>query len=143
MVESGRTIDFGGGFTVTVKADEAEASVLETTEPPGLSPPVPIHRDCAEGFYVLEGEYVMYVEDREIVCGPGSFVFVPLGARHTFRTGQAPGRKLNFYFPAAMIGYFDDLAAALGRGDVDDAELESIADRHGMEIVGPPPDRYI
>jgi len=24
MVESGRTIDFGGGFTVTVKADEPE-----------------------------------------------------------------------------------------------------------------------
>ena len=42
-----------------------------------------------------------------------------------------------------MIGYFDDLAAALGRGDVDDAELEAIADRHAMEIVGPPPDRYI
>jgi len=67
MVDSGRTIDFGGGFTVTVKAEEAEASVLETTEPPGLSPPVHIHHDCAEGFYVLEGEYVIYVEDREIV----------------------------------------------------------------------------
>jgi quercetin dioxygenase-like cupin family protein len=143
MAEGGRTIDVGGGFTVTVKADEAEAAVLETTEPPGLSPPVHIHRDCAEGFYVLEGEYVMYVDDREIVCGPGSFVFVPQGVRHTFRTGHAPGRKLNFSFPAAMVGYFDDLAAALGRGDVDDAELEAIAARHAMEIVGPPPDRYI
>jgi mannose-6-phosphate isomerase-like protein (cupin superfamily) len=143
MVGRGRTIDFGDGFTVTVKADEAAASVLETTEPPGLSPPVHIHHDCAEGFYVLEGEYVMYVEDREIVCGPGSFVFVPRGAPHTFRTGAAPGRKLNFYFPAAMIGYFDELAAAVARGDVDDDELEAIAARHAMEIVGPPPDRYI
>jgi hypothetical protein len=85
----------------------------------------------------------MYVEDREIVCGPGSFVFVPRGAPHTFRTGAAPGRKLNFYFPAAMIGYFDELAAAVARGDVDDDELEAIAARHAMEIVGPPPDRYI
>jgi mannose-6-phosphate isomerase-like protein (cupin superfamily) len=143
MVESGRTIDFGGGFTVTIKAEHEQASVLETTEPPGLSPPVHIHHDCAEAFYVLEGEYVMYVEDREIVCGPGSFVYVPLGARHTFRTGDAPGRKLNFYFPAAMIGYFDDLAAALGRSDVGDEQLEAIAVRHAMEIVGPPPDRYI
>jgi len=70
-------------------------------------------------------------------------VFVPVGARHTFRTGDVPGRKLNFYFPAAMVGYFDDLAAALDSGDVDDAELQAIAARHAMEIVGPPPDRYI
>jgi mannose-6-phosphate isomerase-like protein (cupin superfamily) len=143
MVERGRTIDFGNGFTVTVKADEAEVSVLETTEPPGLSPPVHIHHDCAEAFYVLDGEYVMVLQSREIVCGPGSFVFVPLGAPHTFRTGDVPSRKLNFYFPSAMIGYFDELAAALGRGDVGDDDLEAIAERHAMEIVGPPPDRYI
>jgi hypothetical protein len=143
MVERGRTIDFGDGFTVTVKADEPEASVLETTEPPGLSPPVHIHHDCAEAFYVLDGEYVMFVEDREIVCGPGSFVFVPLGSAHTFKTGDVPSRKLNFYFPSAMIGYFDELAAALDRGDVGDDDLEAIAARHAMEIVGPPPDRYI
>jgi mannose-6-phosphate isomerase-like protein (cupin superfamily) len=147
MVDRGRMIDFGDGFTVTVKADDRQSggvmSVLETTEPPGLSPPVHVHHDCAEAFYVLEGEYLMYVEGHEVLCGPGSFLFVPQGARHTFRTGDLPGRKLNVYVPAAMVGYFDDLAAALGRGDVDDDELSAIAAAHAMEIVGPPPDRYI
>jgi len=52
-------------------------------------------------------------------------------------------RKLNFYFPGSMIGYFDDLAAALRSEGVTDADLARIAADHAMEIVGPPSDRYI
>jgi Cupin domain len=143
----GRPIDLGEGFVVAVKADEHQTggavSVLETQEPPGFGPPVHVHHDCAEAFYVLDGEYVMHLGDREAVCGPGSFVFVPRGVPHGFRTGDTVGRKLNFYFPASMIGYFDDLAAALRTQDVGDDELAKIAAKHGMEIVGPPSDRYV
>ena len=143
----GRQIDFGGDFAVTVKADEHQTggvvSVLETEEPPGLGPPMHVHHDCAEAFYVLEGEYVMYLDEREVVCPAGSFIFIPQGARHSFRTGDAPGRKLNFYFPTAMIGYFDDLAAALTQEDVSEADLAEIAAAHAMEIVGPPSESYV
>lgn len=143
----GRPIDLGSGFGVIVKADEHQTagvvSVLETREPPGFGPPIHVHRDCAEAFYVLEGEYVMYLEDREVVCPAGSFVFVPRHARHTFRTGDMPGRKLNFYFPASMVGYFDDLAAAQKRESVSDDDLAAIAAAHAMEVVGPPSARYV
>jgi mannose-6-phosphate isomerase-like protein (cupin superfamily) len=143
----GRSIDLGDGFAVSVKADKDQTggvlSVLETQEPPGFGPPLHVHHDCAEAFYVLDGEYVMYLDDREVVCGPGSFVFVPQGVRHGFRTGDVTSRKLNFYFPASMVGYFDDLAAALRREDVGDDELGQIAARHAMEIVGPPSERYV
>ena len=132
---------------MTVKADADQTagvvSVLEAGEPPGFGPPIHVHHDAAEAFYVLEGEYIMYLEDREFVCPAGSFVFIPLGARHGFRVGDVPSRKLNFYFPAAMIGYFDDLASALRRDDVDEGELAEIARAHAMEIVGPPSDRYV
>ena len=142
----GRVIDLGD-FGVTVKASEGETggvvSVLENEEPPGFGPPVHVHHDCAEAFYVLEGEYVMYLEDEEHVCPAGSFIFIPQGARHGFRVGSVPSRKLNFYFPAAMIGYFDDLATALARDDVNDEVLAEIAARHAMEIVGPPSDSYV
>ena len=57
--------------------------------------------------------------------------------------GSAPSRKLNFYFPASMIGYFDDLAAALRREDVRDDDLADIAGKHAMVIVGPPSERYV
>jgi mannose-6-phosphate isomerase-like protein (cupin superfamily) len=143
----GRAIDLGEGFAVAVKADEQRTggvvSVLETEEPPGFGPPLHVHHDCAEAFYVLEGEYVMYLEDKEVLCPPGSFVFVPRGVRHGFRTGSTASRKLNFYFPASMIGYFDDLEAALRQEAVDEAQLAEIASRHGMEIVGPSSEHYV
>jgi hypothetical protein len=116
---------------------------LQATKPPGFGPPIHIHHDSAEAFYVLEGEYIMYLDDREFTCAAGSFIFIPLGVRHGFKVGDVPSRKLNFYFPAAMIGYFDDLAAALGRNDINEMELAGIARIHSMEIVGPPSERYV
>ena len=141
----GRFIDLGD-FGMTVKASEAETagvvSVLEADEPPGFGPPIHVHHDCAEAFYVLAGEYIMYLDDREVVCPAGSFIFIPQGTRHGFRVGDVPSRKLNFYFPASMVGYFDDLASALRR-DVRDEDLGDIAAAHAMEIVGPPSERYV
>ena len=142
----GRPIDLDD-FDMTVKASEVETgglvSVLEAEEPAGFGPPIHVHHDCAEAFYVLEGEYVMYLEDREVVCPAGSFIFIPQGARHGFRVGEVRSRKLNFYFPASMIGYFDALAAALGQQGVSDEQLAGIAAEHAMEIVGPPSERYV
>ncbi len=142
----GRQIDLGE-FAMTVKASTEETggvvSVLEAEEPPGFGPPIHVHHDCAEIFYVLAGEYVMFLEDSEVACPAGSFVFIPRGARHGFRVGGVPSRKLNVYLPASMIGYFDDLAVALGQEGVGEDELAAIASEHGMEIVGPPSERYV
>lgn len=142
----GRRIDLGE-FEMLVKADadttDGVVSVLEATEPPGFGPPIHAHDDAAEAFYVLEGEYVMSLDGTEHRCHAGSFIFIPAGVPHGFRVGNAPGRKLNFYFPAAMTGYFDDLASALQRSNVTDTELGEIAEAHSMHIVGPPSERYI
>lgn len=142
----GRSIDLGA-FVMTVKASRDETdgvfSLLEAEEPPGFGPPVHIHHDAAEAFYVLEGEYVMFLDDREVSCPSGSFIFIPAGVRHGFRVGAVPSRKLNFYFPAVMVGYFDELSAALRNDDVDESLLADIARRHSMEIVGPVPESYV
>jgi mannose-6-phosphate isomerase-like protein (cupin superfamily) len=142
----GRSIDLGD-FGMSVKADARQTggvvSVLEADEPPGFGPPIHVHHDCAEAFYVLAGEYNMYLDDQQFVCPAGSFIYIPQGVRHGFKVGNVPSRKLNLYFPASMIGYFDDLATALQRDDVSDVELGKIAAAHSMEIVGPPSERYV
>src|SRR4051812_37328952 len=117
-------------------------SLLEASEPPGFGPPLHVHHDAAEAFYILEGEYVMFLAEREFVCPAGSFIFIPAGMRHGFRVGASPSRKLNFFFPAAMVGYFDELSAAVAQGDVDETELDEVARRYSMEIVGPVPEGY-
>jgi mannose-6-phosphate isomerase-like protein (cupin superfamily) len=141
----GRPIDLGTfGMTVKASWDETDGvfSLLEAAEPPDFGPPLHIHHDAAEAFYVLEGEYLMFLDDREVSCPAGSFIYIPAGMPHGFRVGAASGRKLNFYFPAAMLGYFDDLSAAIRRSEVDESVLADVARRHSMEIVGPVPESY-
>jgi len=93
----GRSIDLGA-FEMTVKAtsDETDGvfSLLEAEEPPGFGPPLHIHHDASEAFYVLEGEYVMFLDAREVLCPAGSFIYIPAGMRHGFRVGAAASRKL-------------------------------------------------
>ena len=118
-------------------------SLLEADEPPGFGPPLHIHHDAAEAFYVLHGEYIIFIKGREYRCPAGSFIFIPEGVPHGFRVGPAPSRKLNLYAPAAMVGYFDDLAEALRAGRADEQAVSDIARRYSMEVLGPVPEGYV
>lgn len=142
----GRSIDLGG-FHMTVKAtgDETDGafSLLEADEPPNFGPPMHIHHDAAEAFYVLGGEYVIFLQDQELVCPTGSFIFIPPGVPHGFRVGKVTSRKLNFYVPAAMVGYFDDLSEAITNDEADPEVLSEVALRYSMEVLGPVPEGYI
>lgn len=141
----GRPIDLGG-FRMTVKATRDETggafSLLEAHEPAGFGPPLHIHNDAAEAFYVLEGEYIIFLDDRELSCPAGSFIFIPRRTPHGFRVGNVASRKLNFYAPAAMVGYFDELSEATEKGDLDPEVLSEIALRYSMEVLGPVPEGY-
>ena len=103
-----------------------------------------IHRDAGEAFYVLSGEYLIFVEDDEHVCGAGSFIYIPAGINHGFRVGSMASRKLNIYVPSAMVGYFDELATMnLQDGSTDEEMLRAVADRYSMEVTGAVPDGYV
>ena len=142
----GRDIPLGT-FAMSVKADTdvtgGAFTLLEAQEPPGFGPPMHIHRDAAEAFHILEGEYRIFVGDDEWVCPTGSFVFIPAGVVHGFRVGDVPSRKLNLYTPAAMVGYFDDLSAELTSGVDRPDRVAAIAEKYAMDVVGPVPEAYL
>ncbi len=54
-------------------------SRLEATEPPDFGPPLHTHHDAAEAFYVLQGEYIIFIDSQEFVSPAGSFIFIPAG----------------------------------------------------------------
>ena len=141
----GRSIDLGG-FRMSVKATEEDTgglfTLLEADEPPNFGPPLHVHRDAAEAFYVLEGEYILFIEGREHPCPAGSFIFIPAGIEHGFSVGSVASRKLNLYAPGAMVGYFDDLSSAIKSGHVEADALSAIALKYGMEVRGPVPEDY-
>ena len=83
-------------------ADTANGYTLhEMMKPPGEGPPVHVHPDMEEAFYVLEGEFTFTVGQEEIVAPAGSFLLVPRGVLHGFRnSGGADGRYLRLFSPA-------------------------------------------
>lgn len=144
----GRGLDLGTFQVVvlaTAEQTEGRFSLLQTrNEPPGFGPPLHRHRDAAEAFYVLAGEYVMHLEGREQRCPPGTFVYVPRNVAHTFEVVSAqPGTKLNIFAPSAMVGFFEELAAAHAAGDTTAETVESAAARHHMQVLGPVPETYV
>ena len=142
----GRTINLGG-FEMSIKATAQETdstfSLLEADEPPNFGPPLHIHTDAAEAFYILEGEYIVFLDSEEFLCPAGTFIFIPAGIPHGFRVGRFASRKLVLYAPAAMVGYFEDLSEAIRNGAADDEVLGEIADRYSMKVIGPVPEGYL
>jgi mannose-6-phosphate isomerase-like protein (cupin superfamily) len=143
----GQVLDLGNFQVVVLGAGERTGgafSFLQTRgEPQGFGPPLHVHDDAAEAFFVLEGEYLMIVDERQERCPAGSFVHVPAGVPHTFQVIVGPGRKLNLFAPAAMESFFAELAAAEASGSADEAALGQIAARAKMRIVGPVPETYL
>ena len=144
----GKHLDLGN-FNVEVLATSAQTSgeftLLQTqSEPPEFGPPLHLHRDAAEAFFVLEGEYLMFIEDQRTRCPPGAFVYVPKAMPHTFKVvSEGPGKKLNLFAPAAMTEFFEELAEAEAAGSATPELLDEIAARSQMEVLGPVPDTYL
>ena len=64
-----------------------------------------IHPDEDDSFYILDGEitFALGEDGDEVVAGPGTFVLVPPGLRHTFANrGDAVVRMLNVHAPAGF-----------------------------------------
>jgi len=144
----GRHLDLGN-FEAVVLATATQTSgqftLLQTqSEPPEFGPPLHLHRDAAEAFLVLEGEYLMYIGEEQTLCPPGTFVYVPRATPHTFKVVSAgPGKKLNLFSPAAMVQYFEELADAEAAGSVTPEVLDEIAARSHVEVLGPVPESYL
>src|ERR1700692_709603 len=58
--------------------------VLEMTLPVGSAPPLHVHDNLDDTWYILEGEMVVRCGDEELVVGAGHWVSMPRGGPHTF-----------------------------------------------------------
>jgi hypothetical protein len=86
----------------------------------------------------------MFLDEEQHLCPPGSFVYVPPNMPHTFKVAsQRRGKKLNLFAPAAMVGFFEELAAAEAAGTATPSLRDEIAARNQMEVLGPVPGSYL
>ena len=101
--------------------------------PPLADTPLHVHEREDELFYVLEGEHVFRVGDREHRAAPGGIVFAPRGIPHSQRRiVPGVGRLLALTAPAGLEGFFRALAAAHEAGTLGPAAYAEASAAHGI-----------
>ena len=112
------------GLRMALIADVDEIGIAEVrSDPGGAAAPAHVHRRHAESFYVLEGELVLTVDDREHRAPAGTWAQIPAGAAHTFAVlGDAPARFLDVHTPSCGFGSF---ARALHRAETHEELAEA------------------
>jgi mannose-6-phosphate isomerase-like protein (cupin superfamily) len=102
------------------------------TRPGG--PPLHLHLEQDEWFFVQEGQFQARVGDETRELGPGDSFFGPRGIPHAFTMVSQTGRMLITFQPAGTMEAF--FAAELV--DPMSEEFRELSRQHGMEVVGPP-----
>jgi mannose-6-phosphate isomerase-like protein (cupin superfamily) len=99
-------------------------------------PPLHLHLNQEEWFYVMEGEVALQVGDQRLHLHAGESVLAPRRVPHTFSSVAAkPSRMLIAFCPAGkMEQYFRDVEDL--KAPVRKAEFWR---RYDMELVGPSP----
>ncbi|MGH3588348.1 MAG: cupin domain-containing protein [Pseudonocardia sp.] len=135
----------------TIKASAGQTggvfTLVEFREFAGSAVPVHVNERSDTGFYVLEGEFDIVVGDDRMRTTPGSWLFVPRGTPHGWRCRSADGRALYLSVPGGRDAFYREVGEAVPAGSplplrqVPDVEaLAATAARHGIRIVGPPPE---
>jgi quercetin dioxygenase-like cupin family protein len=120
--------------------------LMEVTARAGDGSPWHVHPEEDEWFYVLEGEFVFYVDDTRLSLPAGSFAFGPKGVPHTFIAGPDGGKALIGFQPFHFEGFLREVGEPATERVVpppletppDMERLLPIAARNGMNILGPP-----
>jgi mannose-6-phosphate isomerase-like protein (cupin superfamily) len=99
-------------------------------------PPLHLHLNQEEWFYVMEGQVVFQIGEQRSQLHAGESLLAPRRLPHTFSSvGEAPSRMLIAFCPAGkMEQYFRD-----AENDAASAGKASFMRRYEIEYVGPSP----
>jgi quercetin dioxygenase-like cupin family protein len=135
---------------ITVKAGpDATAgafSQFEVDDPRGSGPPLHVHHDEDEAFYVLEGQVTVFVDDERIDLDAGDYLFGPRGVPHAYVIRSERARMLVTISPSGSEQLFVSLGVPVTSAEPPTdpvlppmPELARLFAGHGVEILGPPP----
>ena len=130
----------------TSRADGSPFGLLDNAMPAGSHTPFHAHDREDEAFYVLEGTLTIYLDGaRKIVAEPGTYIHIPAGTGHGFRT-ETPVRMLVLCGGEGFIEMAREAGAPAERDELpapsapDHDRLERACDRHGIRLLGPLPE---
>ena len=127
-------------------APQMDTVVLEMTLPVGSSPPLHVHDDLDDTWYILAGQMVVRCGDDQLVAEAGHWVSMPRGVPHTFRVvGEQEARILLIHDNASFRDLIRDLSVPATSRVVPSEpkfpamdELARVAVSHDLRPAGPP-----
>ena len=129
VVPPGAGLTDDPGLKASRRSTGGALSVFETSIDAG--PPLHVHDREDECFYVLDGELTVRCGGDTFGAPAGSFVFLPRGRPHQFRSAtDGSARLLLITVPGGIEDYFGQINNASG-----DAELHRIGELHGIRVV--------
>jgi quercetin dioxygenase-like cupin family protein len=135
---------------ITVKAGPEETgnafSQFVVDDPRGSGPPLHVHHNEDETFYILEGQVTMFVGDERIELEAGDYFFGARGIPHAYLVRSEHARMLVTISPSGSEQLFVSLGSPVtGDEPPTDAvmppmpEMARLFAGYGAEILGPPP----
>ena len=132
-----KPFDFHGAkFTIKVLTSETNGSftVLDIDHPPNLGPALHMHPKGSETFYIVDGEYEFFLDDKAIMGRTGDVIFVPKGAPHRFVVGKQGGHAL-VISPPDLEFYFYKVSELLAKGEVSYQTESDIGKQYGQVFL--------
>jgi quercetin dioxygenase-like cupin family protein len=137
-----------GRHTNKVSGEHTEGRLFQmvVSYPKGAAPPLHIHHDADETFFVLDGEVTIFVGDERYECAAGDFVFGPRGIQHAFLVQSERAEMLISFAAAGIDRFFAEVAPPVIPGAPppaptmpDQDEFVRLMAKYECEFVGPPP----
>ena len=116
----GRTIPGTDAITLIATSNQTGGSVgvFEDISSPGDGPPRHVHYGSDELFYVLEGEFLFLVGERQESVSAGTFVFAPRGTVHAYKViGTERGRLFSAFIPGGPERGFEEFVKLRTEGE--------------------------
>jgi quercetin dioxygenase-like cupin family protein len=131
---------------VDIVVAEDTYSLIRFEAQAGGMPPLHVHRDEDEIFYVLRGRLSLHLPGSSVEIGPGEAAFGPRGVPHSYRVESEDGAEVLVATTSGGFAAFVAETSVPAEGDgfaLPDVlpappELAAAAARHGIEILGPP-----
>jgi quercetin dioxygenase-like cupin family protein len=145
----GRSLWFQGNLmTIKVAGEHTDGAVavVEGAFRADHGPPLHVHRNEDELFYILDGQMLVVCDGHTFTAQAGDLVFLPRGIPHTFKVPAdgGPTRALFLVTPARFLGFIEAAGEPAPEAvmppdqEYDFEKTEALADDYEFDVIGPP-----
>jgi len=134
----------GAVVTELARGEGGGLVVAEGTLPEGASPPLHVHDDLDDSFYLLSGQLAMRCGDDTFVANPGDYVCLPKGVPHALsNVGAEEAVLLQTHDADSFLTFIRRIGIPCDQPQPDPASLDyaamnDVAGQTGQPVLGPP-----